>query len=131
MANNQNFAKAFRSGSPNDRTRSELGDGSGRPTAVAAVQQPATAFCNGTSPFNAPSPLALKNRPQEQERRTRRVIIGSALWLSCIGLVLVAFIVWALTSDWDISPEAARAYSKLRPDRRRTESPNDSLLANE
>ncbi|KAL3204695.1 hypothetical protein MRX96_011675 [Rhipicephalus microplus] len=55
------------------------------------------------------------NRQQEQERHKRRVIIGSALWLSFVGLVLVAYIVWALTSYWDISPEAARGYSNLMP----------------
>ncbi|KAL1487310.1 hypothetical protein MTO96_008093 [Rhipicephalus appendiculatus] len=126
MANKQDVAKTVHWGSANELTHSNVG-----PTAAAAVQRAAAPVNSGTSPFNAPSPLALKNRQQEQERRQRRVIIGSALWLIFVGLVLVAYIVWALTSEWDISPEAALAYSKLRWDRHRTGSPNDSILANE
>ncbi|KAH6927303.1 hypothetical protein HPB50_001602 [Hyalomma asiaticum] len=131
IADNQDVIKEFRSRSPNDRTRSDIGYGIGGPTTAAELS--AAALNSGTtSPFGVrPPPAALEDVQREQARRRRRVIIGSALWLSFVGVVLVVFIVKVLTADLDISPAAALAYSKRRQDRHRMEHPNNTFLPNE
>lgn len=126
IADNQDVIKEFRSRSPNDLTRSNIGG----PTTAAELS--AAALNSGTtSPFGVrPPPAALEDVQREQARRRRRVIIGSALWLSFVGVVLVVFIVKVLTADLDISPAAALAYSKRRQDRHRMEHSNNTFLPN-